>query len=185
MKKIIFTLLITLISFNIYSQNIGIKGGFVLSKVSGLDHLIRPTVGIFLQTKGNVYFISEVNFKNIGGDLVLDKTNAQNVKTGETRVPYRNYYIEFPLMVGVKSDKSNINPFINAGVAPAVLVDSKYNGSKNKSANGFNIGLVVSPGVMFGKNVSLEARLCKSIIGINGSSYSDLISASLLLGIKF
>lgn len=167
------------------SQQIGIKAGYMVSKVQELKSGIAPIAGVFFATKGDLYFNGEINYRNISGSISVPLTNINNQKTGEANKSYSFKYIELPLMVGVKSGQGKIIPFVNIGVVPAFLFSSQYDHKNITVPNNFNLSACISPGLMMSERVSLEARLSKSFTGIYNNNNFNYLSFSFLLGYRF
>lgn len=178
-------LLITLLTVSISSfcQKIGIKAGVLVSKVEKTSAMFGGSAGVFLQTKGKVYFLAEANFKSINGSITVPVVNNINTKTGEAKKVYSYFFVEMPLLLGLmgdyKNEKGSFRPFVNIGASPAIVIGSKYDKKSYTTPEDFNLSFVVSPGVMMSDKVSIEARLNKSLIGLNYTSFT------FLLGVRF
>lgn len=179
MKNAITVIAILLLTSTVYAQNLGLKGGFLVSNISKTTAMFGGSAGLFLQTKGDVSFTAEANFKSINGAVKLPILNSNNVKTGEKKAAYSYYFLELPLMLGmrgnIKGEKGVFRPFINVGGSPAVLIGSRFNKKEFAAKDDFNLSVVVSPGVMMSDKVSIEVRVNKSIVGLDYASFSFLL----------
>jgi hypothetical protein len=178
--KALTIIIILLLSIKSYSQEIGIKGGFLYSNIQELNGWINPVGGVFIASKGDLYFNGEINYKNITGQTIVPVFDSNNNRTGQDVNEYSFKYIEFPILAGFRKGKF----YINTGLIPAYLFSSNLNRSKIFGAEEFNISTCISPGFMADETISLEARFSSSINGIYSSDLNYL-SFSLLLGYRF
>lgn len=187
MKKLLLLAFVVLIlPISAFSQHIGLRFGFLGSSIKQQSALLRPTFGVFFETKGGVYFNGGFDFKVIGGTKTIVVTDAQNNNPHNEKRLYSYQYIEMPLLIGKRGEGKKINPFINIGLSPAILIGSKYN-SSNIPGESFNLGAVLSPGLMMSDKTSIEMRVTKSLMPVYKTAFisQDYISFAFILSYRF
>jgi hypothetical protein len=172
MKNIILSIAI-LISFNAYSQKIGVKYGFMLTKI---NHALYTgpqqsyNIGVLYNHKLSevVSIQPEIIFSDKGG-YYREANRSVSQK-----------YVDFPLQAKFTMPKGSVRPYLMTGISPSLLVSNKESNDGFVFASKVNAAGIVSIGIDCKASEKMDV-----IFEARGWAGLDYQSFSFNFGIKF